>query len=146
MTSFLTSLQRLYFSWQFARFLAVGGTAALLHWLARFAFDAVLGFGVAVVLAYAVGMIVAFVLNRFFVFPRSVRPVREEMAIFTLVSIASFPLVLAISFLFGIYLLPQFLPLEIAKAIGHGAGVLSPVLVNFVAHKWITFKGGDGKR
>lgn len=144
MTSFLLSLHRIYVSWQFARFLAVGGTAALLHWLARFAFDAYMGFGVAVVLAYAVGILVAFVLNRFFVFPRSARPVRDEMAIFTIVNIASFPIVVAISVLFGLYILPQFLSLDVAKAIGHGAGVLSPVFVNFAAHKWITFKTEDG--
>lgn len=146
MTSFLLSLQQIYISRQFARFLAAGGTAALLHWLARFAFDAFMSFGLAVVLAYAVGILVAFVLNRTFVFPRSARPVRDEMAIFTIVNIASFPLVVAISVLMGVYVLPQFLSLELAKAIGHGAGVLSPVLVNFAAHKWITFRITDGEK
>ncbi len=140
MTSFLMYLQRMYISWQFLKFLAVGGAAALLHWLARFGFDVFLDFGPSVVLAYGVGILIAFVLNRVLVFPKSVRPVRQEIVIFTFVNIASFPLVVAISVLMGIYVLPNFFDTDVAKAIGHGLGVLSPVLVNFAAHKLITFK------
>lgn len=139
----LTALQSLFISWQFVKFLAVGGVGALAHWLARFAFEAFMGFGAAVVLAFMVGLTVAFVLNRFFVFPRSARPVRDEMIIFTIVNAASFPVVVGISFFLGTFVLPKFLSLEIAKALGHGVGVLSPVFVNFVAHKLITFKSLD---
>lgn len=143
MTPFLTSFQRLYVNKQFVKFLAVGGVAALLHWLARFVFDVFVEFGVAVILAYAVGIIVAFILNRIFVFPKSIRPMRHEIAIFTIVNIAAFPLVVGISISLGTYLLPHALPRELAKAVGHGAGVLSPVFINFAAHKWITFRTED---
>ena len=54
---------------QFAAFLLVGGTAAAAQWLSRFAFSHALPYAAAVVCAYAVGVLVAFELNRRFVFP-----------------------------------------------------------------------------
>lgn len=140
MTELFVSLRKLYVSWQFVQFLAVGGIAALLHWLARFAFNVYFSFTIAVVLAYAVGILVAFTLNRLFVFPQSSRPMHQELTLFTIVNIAAFPFVIVISIVLGRYVLTGFLPSEWAHAIGHGIGVLSPVLVNFAVHKLITFK------
>ena len=61
---------KLFVSKQFLGFLAVGGLAALLHWLARLLLSVWLPFSWAVIIAYAIGMAVAFLLNSIFVFPK----------------------------------------------------------------------------
>jgi putative flippase GtrA len=130
----------IYLSGQFARFILVGGTAALLHWLSRIAINQFTTFGWAVVLAYPVGIIVAFVLNKLFVFPGSRRSRKFEVSFFFLVNILAFPLVWAIAYILGENILASLMPLQLALAIGHGVGVAAPVLVSFLLHKFITFR------
>jgi putative flippase GtrA len=60
----LRRLASLYTSVQFARFLVVGGIALALQWLTRFAFNPSMDYRWAIVAAYGVGMLVAFILNK----------------------------------------------------------------------------------
>jgi putative flippase GtrA len=139
------SLQRvlsLYFSRQFGRFLLAGGIAALANWLSRFIFNLFMTYAEAIVAAYALGMAVAFVLNKHYVFPYSRRPVAAEMSFFALFNLAAFPIVWVIAYLLGERLLPGLLPRQLALALGHGCAVAVPALINFVLHKLITFRGG----
>jgi putative flippase GtrA len=139
------SLQRvlsLYFSRQFGRFLLAGGVAALANWLSRFIFNLFMTYAEAIVAAYALGMAVAFVLNKHYVFPYSRRPVAAEMSFFVLFNLAAFPIVWVIAYLLGEQLLPGLLPRQLALALGHGCAVTVPALINFVLHKLITFRGG----
>jgi putative flippase GtrA len=141
----MMSVQRvvsLYASRQFGRFLLAGGIATLLHWLSRFLFNLFMSYGAAIVAAYAVGMAVAFVLNKRYVFPYSRRPLATEMSFFVLFNVAAFPFVWVVAYVLGELVFPGFLPRQIALALGHGCGVVLPVLVNFVLHKSITFRGG----
>jgi putative flippase GtrA len=131
----------LYASRQFGRFLLAGGIAALIHWLSRFLFNMFMSYAVAIVAAYAVGMAVAFVLNKHYVFPYSRRPVAAEMSYFVLFNLAAFPVVWVIAYVLGERVLPGVLPRQLALAIGHGCAVAVPTLVNFVLHKTITFRG-----
>jgi putative flippase GtrA len=131
----------LYLSRQFGRFLLAGGLAAVANWLSRFAFNLVMSYGAAIVAAYVVGMAVAFVLNKRYVFPYSRRPLAGEMSYFVLFNLAAFPVVWAIAYLLGERLLPGLLPRQLALALGHGCAVAVPALVNFVLHKSITFRG-----
>jgi putative flippase GtrA len=131
----------LYASRQFGRFLLAGGIAALLHWLSRFAFNLFMSYALAIVAAYAVGMAVAFVLNKQYVFPYSRRPLAAEMSFFVLFNIAAFPFVWVAAYVLGELVFAQLLPRQLALALGHGCGVALPVFVNFVLHKSITFRG-----
>lgn len=131
----------LYASAQFMRFLAVGGVALILHWLSRFAFNMVVGYGSAIVLAYLVGMAVAFVLNKIFVFPYSDRPVGAEAFLFFLVNIAAFPFVWLVAYVLGEKVLAELMPRDIALAVAHGFAITLPVFVNFILHKFVTFRG-----
>ena len=63
-----------FFTKQFLGFLLVGGVAALLHWLSRIMLSNWMSFSSAVVIAYLFGMLTAFILNSFFVFPKSDKP------------------------------------------------------------------------
>jgi putative flippase GtrA len=131
----------LYLSPQFGRFLLAGGFAAIVNWLSRFAFNLVMGYAAAIVAAYALGMAVAFVLNKLYVFPYSQRPVAAEMSFFVLFNLAAFPVVWVIAYVLGETLLPGLLPRQFAFALGHGCAVAVPALINFVLHKSITFRG-----
>lgn len=130
----------LFASRQFLKFLLAGGTAALLQWLSRFAFSHVVDFAWAVALAYLVGLATAFVLNKLFVFGASGRPVTTEMTYFALVNAVSFPIVWGVSILFGVFLLPQFLSRPLAEALGNAIGIVSPVGLSFLLHKFVTFR------
>ena len=74
---------------QFFRFLVAGGIAALANILSRMLFSAYMDLAAAVVLAYCVGMAVAFVLMRAQVFPRSEARLVRQVAIFVGVNLAA---------------------------------------------------------
>ncbi len=136
----MDKLVGIYATGQFARFLAVGCVALLLHWLARFGFSTFLPFWLAVACAYAVGIAIAYVLNRRFVFPRSVRGVPREILAFVVVNAMAFPVVWCFSVLFGELLLPRLMPTDSAQALGHGVAITAPVFMNFALHKVWTFR------
>jgi len=130
-----------YTSAQFARFLVVGGVALACHWLSRFAFNAFVDYGYAIVLAYLVGIAVAFVLNKIYVFPYSERPLNFEMSFFFLVNIAAFPVVWVVAYVLGEWILVNYLQRPLALALAHGFAITLPVFVNYALHKLVTFRG-----
>jgi putative flippase GtrA len=140
----MTLVQRaasLYLSAQFARFLLVGGMALVCHWLSRFAFNLFVGYGWAIVLAYGVGIIVAFVLNKIYVFPYSGRALHFEISMFFAVNIAAFPLVWVVAYVIGEWVLVNYLARELALALAHGFAITLPVFLNYALHKLVTFRG-----
>jgi hypothetical protein len=63
------------------------------------------------------------------------------MSFFVLFNVAAFPFVWVAAYVLGELVFAQFLPHQLALALGHGCGVALPVFVNFVLHKSITFRG-----
>ncbi|MEI7445494.1 MAG: GtrA family protein [Burkholderiales bacterium] len=124
---------------QFAVFLLVGGTAAAANWLARLVLSTWLAFGWAVVAAYAIGMLSAFLLNRRFVFPRSTRPVALQARDFVLINVVSFPVVwlAAIGLDAGLRALgmPRF-----TQELAHAVAVALPAVVSFLLYKFVAFR------
>jgi putative flippase GtrA len=141
MIAVLRRLVLFYISAQFARFLAVGGTALVIHWLSRFAFNRVFDYGWSIVLAYGLSMSVAFILNKIYVFRHSTRSYRFEVTAFFLVNIAAFPFVWAIAYVLGEWALPRYLEPELSRALAHGFAITLPVFVNYALHKLVTFRG-----
>jgi putative flippase GtrA len=130
---------RHFFTRQFALFLFVGGTAALLNWVSRMAFSLLFSFSVAVVFAYMIGMAAAFTLNRLFVFHRSERPIAKQARDFVLINLCFMPIVLIVSvslekllWSFGIEAYPQ--------VIAHGFAVSLPAILSFLFYKFVAFK------
>lgn len=136
----INRIASLYLSEQFGRFLLSGGAALLLNWLSRFIFNLYFTFAWAIALAYTVGMLVAFVLNKIFVFPRSNRPVRFEISFFLFVNIAAFPVVWMVAHALGEWVFATWMPEQLAFAFGHGVAITMPVFLNFAIHKFITFR------
>lgn len=129
-----------FFSTQFLRFLLVGATAALLHWLARYWLSCWVSFPLAVALAYVVGIAVAFELNRRWVFPTSPRPLARQARDFILVNLAFFPVVwVAAVALRGV--LSPLLPVDLVEGIAHALAIALPMLITFLIYKFIAFGG-----
>jgi putative flippase GtrA len=135
-----TALARSFLTRQFGLFVAVGATAAVLHWLARYGLSHWLPFWLAVVLAYGVGMAVAFALNRAYVFPGSPRPLERQVRDFVLINLAFFPVVWAVSMGLAVYVLPWLGVPRWREEIAHAIAIGIPVVATFLLHKFITFK------
>ncbi|MDH5570987.1 MAG: GtrA family protein [Gammaproteobacteria bacterium] len=124
---------------EFIRFVMVGGFAAGVNFLSRILFSEWASFRLAVVLAYIVGMITAYVLSKWLVFAKSGKPAQQEFVHFTLVNIAAVIQVWLISVGLVEYLFP-YLALEFyPEEIGHFIGLSVPVVTSYFGHKHFTF-------
>ena len=125
---------------QFLLFLLVGGGAAAAQWLSRFGFSLALPYEAAIGAAFVVGLVIAFELNRRYVFPSAPSERRRQFIRFLMVNLLAFGLVWLISVSVGELVLPRFLPRPVAHAIGHGLGIISPVALSYILHKRYTFR------
>jgi len=141
----LAKAAALYANPQFLIFLLVSGGAAGVNLAARAAFSLFFNYPVAVSLAYAIGMTVAFVLNMIYVFPNSAKSLSHKVVFFILVNAAAFPLVLAVSWVLGDLLMPRFINVSLAETLGHAVGVMSPAFSSFALHKFFTFRSVEGR-
>ncbi len=136
---------RLFFSSEFIKFLVAGGLAALVNMASRYALDMHMGYSAAIVLAYLIGMVTAYVLNRLLVFSKSGRSVASEFYRFAIVNLLGIAQVWGISIGLGDYALPAMGIETFAHDIAHVIGVGFPVFTSFLGHKFFSFakrKGG----
>jgi putative flippase GtrA len=114
---------------QFAGFLVAGGIAAAANVGSRILFSRLVGLELAVILAYLVGMTVAFVLMRSAVFPPSAAPLARQAALFA-----------AVTLLLARWLLPAAGVRSHVEEIAHVAGVCVPIVTSFLGHKYLSFR------
>ena len=124
---------------EFSRFLVVGGFAALVNFLSRILFSEWVSFRIAIILAYIVGMLTAYILSRLVVFEPSGKHPGNELFYFSLVNLFAVMQVWLISVGFAEYLFPYlgmaFYPEEIA----HMAGLAVPAFTSYLGHKYFSF-------
>ncbi|NOZ33492.1 MAG: GtrA family protein [Alphaproteobacteria bacterium] len=125
---------------QVARFLLLGGLAALINWLVRFPLSEILPFESAVAFAYLIGVSAGFVLYRTFVFPGGTRPMGVQITMFLAVNGIGALVVLAVSL--GMLALLAGLNRGLGEAIAHASGIGVGAIANFFGHKMITFAAG----
>ena len=125
---------------EFWRFLAAGGAAAAANVGARFLFSLWLRYEWSIVLAYLVGMVVAFLLMRSYVFNASGKPSARQAAIFAVVNALALLQTLLVSIVLARWVLPYLGVVSRAEAIAHLAGVLAPVATSYFGHRIFTFK------
>jgi len=129
---------------QFILFIICGGTAAAVNVGSRILFSLVVPFEVAVCLAYGLGMLTAFILNRVLVFKGSDRPLGQQAAWFIAINAISLLQTLAISVLLKRWLLPMLdWPLDIPLS-AHLVGVAVPIFTAYLGHKHFTFARSKG--
>ena len=125
---------------EFFQFLMVGGLAAGINFISRIGFSELVSYRVAIVLAYIVGMITAFLLSKHYVFEKSGRPFKDELRDFTIVNIFAVIQVWLISVGLAEHFFPyisfNFHPEEVAHLIGLGI----PAVTSYFGHKYFSFR------
>jgi len=125
---------------RFVYFAMAGGVAAALNFGSRILLSQVFAYSVAIVLAYVIGMITAFVLNRTFVFPEGNQGIHKQAGWFVAVNVLAVLQTLGISLLLARVLFPTmgmtFHPEEVAHAIG----IIVPIFTSYIGHKKFTFR------
>ncbi|MCW8899599.1 MAG: GtrA family protein [Gammaproteobacteria bacterium] len=125
---------------EFFQFLFVGGLAAGINFVSRIGFSELVSYRVAIVLAYLIGMLTAFILSKHYVFEKSGRHFKDELRDFTIVNIFAVIQVWFISVGLAEYLFPYifftFYPEEIAHLIGLGI----PAVTSYFGHKYFSFR------
>jgi putative flippase GtrA len=136
----MSLLLRDFTSPRFAKFLIAGGVAAAANFLSRMLFSNFMSYAGAILLAYVVGMVVAFLLMKLFVFEMTRRDVPRQIALFTLVNLAAVLQTLIISLLFARIVLPAMGVRSGVEEFAHLIGICVPIITSFWGHKYISFK------
>jgi putative flippase GtrA len=131
---------RHFFSRQFVTFLLTGGVAALVNFGSRILLSRWLSYSGAVIVAYLIGMITAFVLARIFVFRPNSNDMRRSALIFTAVNVVAIAQTWLISMLLAYHLLPWAGVTRFVPEIAHAAGVIFPVFTSYLGHKFWSFR------
>jgi len=125
---------------EFFQFLMVGGFSAGVNFISRIGFSELVSYRYAIILAYLVGMITAFLLSKHYVFEKSGRPFKDELIDFTIVNIIAVIQVWLISVGLAEYFFPyinfSFYPEEVAHLVGMGI----PVISSYFWHKYFSFR------
>lgn len=124
---------------QFIAFLVTGGVAAIFNFVARIALNQWMPFSYAVVLAYGVGMVTAFLLARAFVFQGSRQSVHKSAGFFVLVNLVAVAQTWAVSMLLARWALPALGVTHFVPEIAHAVGVAVPVFTSYLGHKRWSF-------
>jgi len=124
----------------FMSFVVCGGIAACANLGSRRLFSHWLPYPAAIVLAYLIGMLTAFLLFKFFVFDSGgSRRILRETLWYTAVNALALLQTLGISIGLAEYVFPwlgmRFYPYDIA----HCIGVAFPVITSFFGHNFLTF-------
>ena len=125
---------------EFSLFLLTGGVAALINVVSRIGFSTVMRFELAVLLAYGIGMLTAYLLARRFVFLNSRTSVRRSFAAFALVNLFAVLQTWLVSVGLRNWLLPLLGIVVFRDLLAHGIGVAVPVVSSYFGHKHISFK------
>ena len=125
---------------EFMRFLVAGGVAAAANIGSRIVFSRFMGLEAAVVLAYLVGMAVAFALMRSQVFPPSEASLQRQAAIFVAVNVAAVLQTLVVTLVLARWALPALGVRRFVEEIAHVAGVCVPVVTSYFGHKHFSFR------
>ena len=125
---------------QFLRFLVAGGLAAVANFGSRFIFSAFFSYTVAIVFAYLIGMLVAFLLMRAHVFDAKEGNVVTQISLFVGVNLFAMLQTIGVSLILVRWVLPSLGSFEYNEAIAHLVGVLVPAVTSYFGHKFLTFR------
>jgi putative flippase GtrA len=125
---------------RFVFFVAAGGVAATANYASRFGFSVWFSYPVAIVLAYLVGMLVAFLLMRQYVFDGRGKHVGQQVLKFTVVNLLAVLQTLVVSLVLALWALPALGLVDHAEALAHAVGVAVPVVTSYFGHRHATFR------
>ena len=125
---------------QFILFLTTGGIAALVNVVSRIGFSQIMRFELAVLPAYLLGMVTAYVLAKRFVFINSKQSIRRSFATFSVVNLAAILQTWIVSIAVRGLILPILKVEVLVELIAHSCGVVVPVFTSFFGHKYLSFR------
>ncbi|MEP9378944.1 GtrA family protein [Aquabacter sp. CN5-332] len=125
---------------QFVLFVAIGGFAAGVNLVTRILLNFFMDFELAVVVAYPVGMTVAFLLNRRYVFDAEGGHAGGQYARFFLVNLVALAQIWVVSVGLALWLFPAIGFTWNADTVAHGIGLASPIVTSYLAHKHFSFR------
>lgn len=125
---------------RFAHFVVAGGIAALLNFGSRILLSLTMPYAASIVVAYCIGMLTAFVLNRAFVFKESSSSLQRQATRFTLINLLAVVQTLLISILLARQVFPVIGMEFHAETVAHAIGVAVPVFTSYLGHKHFSFK------
>lgn len=126
--------------YRLARFVVVGGIAALVNILSRIAVNLIMSYELAIVVAYVCGMTTAYVLNKLFVFSPSGRSVHQEFLRFTIVNLLAVVQVWIVSVGLAFYVFPALGFTWHEETVAHVIGVMIPIVTSYFGHKHFSFQ------
>jgi len=121
-------------------FLIAGGIAACVNFLSRIALNWWMPYAAAIVVAYILGMITAFVINRALVFTDANNKLHHQVLWFTAINIAAVLQTLAISLLLAKVIFPSAGFYCHAETLAHAIGIAVPVVTSYLGHKRFSFR------
>jgi putative flippase GtrA len=127
-------------------FAVAGGIAAVCNLGSRILLSRVMRYELAVPVAYLIGMMVAFILARSFVFEKSETAWHSQLARFVIVNIFGFTQVWLISVGLTRVVFPRIGFGWHPEDVAHLIGVASPIFVSYYAHKHFSFRPVAEKR
>jgi putative flippase GtrA len=122
------------------RFVLAGVFAALVNFTVRIALSAFMPYGSAIFIAFFIGMTVAFLLNRRFVFQASSNSLTRQTAWFVTINLFALVQTLAVSLLLARVLLPMLGLAWHNEEIAHAAGIGVPIVTSYLGHRRLTFR------
>ncbi len=125
---------------EFLQFLFVGGIAAAINFISRIGFNEFFSYRISIILAYIIGMIVAFTLFKHYVFEKSHRHYLEEVKGFVIVNIFGIAQVWLISIGLAEYLFPYIFFTFHPKEVAHFIALGIPAISSYFGHKYFSFK------
>jgi len=125
---------------EFIQFILAGGFSALINFISRIGFSEIVSFRVAVLLAYPIGMITAFLLTKYYVFEKSGRSLISEFKGFTIINFISVIQVWVISVGLVEYLFPEFSFTFYPEALAHFIGLGTLAITSYFGHKYFSFR------
>lgn len=128
---------------QFLLFVLAGGIAAAANFLSRILLDLAMPYVPSIVVAYGIGMLTAFLLNRAFVFTDAGNSVRSQVGWFIAVNLLAVAQTLLISLMLARWLFPRIDFDWHPETVAHAVGVVVPVFTSFMGHRLLTFRTAD---
>ncbi|PCH81218.1 MAG: hypothetical protein COB90_05420 [Hyphomicrobiales bacterium] len=125
---------------EFFRFLLTGSVAAIVNLGSRWIFSFLMPFEAAVILAYLVGMVAAFLLFQKIIFKAGSGDVKKQIRRFLLVHVVGITQVYFISWGLADFGFPAIGWTWHAEDLAHFIGVATPAFSSYIGHKYYTFK------
>lgn len=125
---------------RFIFFAIAGGFAAATNFGSRILLGQVFSYSISIVVAYLIGMITAFVLNRTFVFPEGNEGLHKQAGWFVAVNALAVLQTLGISLLLARVVFPVFGMNFHPETLAHAIGVIVPIFTSYIGHKTFTFR------